>query len=131
MQQKAAADTAKEEGEDYMTDDTTEARREQFLRTLTDIANANMALMDGTTAPVEKLIREHDLVFGVWKDDTFPGGVDVYTIKGRHKLAECGVAGITLTASTTAIPCTEREQAIAAAQYRGWLFPSWTGPAPA
>jgi hypothetical protein len=102
-----------------MTDDTTEARREQFLRTLTDMANANMALMDGTTAPFEKLIREHDVVFGVWADDTFPGGIDVYTIKGRHKLAECGIAGITLTCSTTAIPCTEREQAIAAAQLWG------------
>jgi len=96
-----------------MTDDTTEARREQFLRTLTDMADANMALMDGTTAPFEKLIREHDIVFGVWHDDTFPGGVD------RHKLAECGIAGTTLTASTTAIPCTEREQAIAAAQLWG------------
>src|SRR5215468_6594703 len=69
------------QGEDYMTDDTTEARREQFLRTLTDMANANMALMDGTTAPFEKLIREHDVVFGVWQDNTFPGGVDIYTIK--------------------------------------------------
>ena len=59
-----------------MTDDTTEARREQFLRTLTDMANANMALMDGTTAPFEKLIREHDVVFGVWRDDTFPGGIE-------------------------------------------------------
>ena len=78
-----------------MTDDTTEARTEQFLRTLTDMANANMALMDGTTAPFEKLIREHDVVFGVWQDDTFPGGIDVYTIKGRHKLAECGITGIT------------------------------------
>ena len=40
-----------------MTDNTTEARREQFLPTLTNMADANMALMDGTTARFDPRAR--------------------------------------------------------------------------
>lgn len=57
--------------------------------TLEDIvhrANANEALMDGTTGPVLEICDAADIVFAVWQDGDADGGVSTLLLKGQDQL---------------------------------------------
>ena len=42
--------------------------------------------MDGTAGPIEQLIEQGDVVYGVWLDKTRPGGIDFEVLKGIRVL---------------------------------------------
>jgi hypothetical protein len=41
-------------------------------------------LMDGTAGPIERLIEQGDVVYGVWLDKTKPCGID-FEVTERHR----------------------------------------------
>ena len=88
---------------------------------LVSMANENVELMDGTTAPVKKLIEDHELVYGIWQDDTMPDGIGVHVIKGKRQIMEAMTSGdgAAVATSVTAIGCDCLEQAVAAQQAFG------------
>ena len=100
-----------------------------------DRANANLALMDGTAAPVKKIVNSTDLVFGVWHDDQKPDGISTLIIKGQGRLAAIAAGGKPAPAGTTrlgkasvlmswsAILCESLEHAIAARRVFGEADP--------
>ena len=53
------------------------------LKRFVDMANANRSLMDGTTRPVQKIIKAHDVVLGIWQDRSSCSGRG-HVIKGRR-----------------------------------------------
>jgi hypothetical protein len=64
--------------------------------------------MDGTAGPIERLIEEGDVVYGVWLDKTEPAGTDFEVLKGIGFLEKHRTGVI----RTTIVPCGSREQAI-------------------
>ncbi len=60
----------------------------EFLDQIVERWNANRNLMDGTPAPVERIINGAELVFATWPDPTRPNGVGVHVIKGQRLLGE-------------------------------------------
>ncbi len=59
--------------------------REQLVE-IVAMANQNLLYMDGTTHPVNRIISNCDLVFGIWQDYREPHGVGVSIIKGVRRL---------------------------------------------
>jgi hypothetical protein len=94
----------------------------EFLLTPVKLAHDNLALMDGTTAQLEKLIRESEVAFAVWweseKDDELPEP-GYLILKGACQMREASVASKAVTSKITAIPCEDREQAIDAKRLFG------------
>jgi hypothetical protein len=92
----------------------------ELLKQIVDIANANDVQMDGTMAPVKRIISENEVVFAVWQDETQPHGVGVHPVKGGQKLREIladGPSGATHRVS--AIKCVDLNQALALEQSLG------------
>jgi hypothetical protein len=63
-------------------------------------------LMDGTAGPIERLIEQGDVVYGVWLDKTKPCGIDFEVLKGIGERCRAGFV------RKTVVPCGSREQAI-------------------
>ena len=64
--------------------------------------------MDGTAGPIEHLIEQGDIVYGVWLDKTNPAGIDFEVLKGIGFLKQRQTSDI----RKTVVPCGSREQAI-------------------
>jgi hypothetical protein len=86
---------------------------------LVECANANNSLMDGTTAPVKRIIAAHKIVFAIWQDGDAPHGVDCLLIKGSDKLRRIAAGKTPVEVSITAIAVCDTEQAVAAARVLG------------
>jgi hypothetical protein len=87
----------------------------EFKREIVEIANENIALMDGTTKPVQELFRNAEIVWGIWQDANEPDGIGTLVMKGAKLLREIGSNGKDMpNVVFTAIPCVCLEQAIAA-----------------
>ena len=82
-------------------------------------ANEVRGQLDDTTAPIERLMNDHDVVVAVWQDPDEPDGVGTYVVKGRKLLAETHLSGQSRGVEWTAIPCIEYEQAVALEQMLG------------
>jgi hypothetical protein len=80
------------------------------------IANANQALMDGTTGQIQRILAEGDLVFGIWSDDSKPHGVDYLILKGVSLLHEIAAGKDSANIKLDAIACDCFEQAQAVKQ---------------
>ena len=90
-------------------------------REATEIANQHHETMLGMTEReaadyVKRVIADAPLVFGVYQDAGSPNGVGMYVIKGKTELLASVAAGLPIQIEVNAIPCIEREQAIAAAR---------------
>ena len=100
-------------------------------KSLVEMANRNLAMMDGTTDPVKKILDENELVFGVFTDHEHPDGVDMLVIKGERLLQHIANAprsvpncssslfGRGRRTKISAILCNSVEQAIAARRVLG------------
>ena len=88
-------------------------------RALVDMANENAALMDGTLAPVLRLVAEHDLVFAVWPDRHTPDGVGTMIVKGANRLRAIVADYQTQPVTVTAVKCVNAEQAEALRRHLG------------
>ena len=91
----------------------------QFLKALGDMAEdlrtGIIPLTDlERTRLVMRVVREADMVFGVWPDDDQPEGFGVQAIKGSDLMPP--LEGFELPGEVTvaAIPCVGLEQALAA-----------------
>jgi hypothetical protein len=87
---------------------------DQFLQSLIAMSDANQQSMDGTTKPVQKIIDENDVVFGVWNDPESRCGVGFHIIKGGHLLNEIIGAGKSQQHKTSAVYVDNFEMAEAA-----------------
>jgi hypothetical protein len=85
-------------------------RVEELARLFT----ATREKMDGTAGPIERLIEQGDVVYGVWLDKTKPAGIDFEVLKGIER-RRTGVV------RRTVVPCGSREQAI-------WIRTMFCGP---
>ena len=70
---------------------------------LARLFTATREKMDGTAGPIERLIEQGDVVYGVWLDKTKPAGIDFEVLKGIERRR---------TGVRTVVPCGSREQAI-------------------
>jgi hypothetical protein len=86
---------------------------EEFMLQMVGLYNKNPSLMDGTTGPVKRLFEEGDVVWGVWRDDTEPYGIDMIVLKGTRVLRDCAATGKNVEARVTVVPCDCYEQALA------------------
>jgi hypothetical protein len=75
---------------------------------LASLFRATRELMDGTAGPIERLIEQGDVVYGVWLDKTKPTGIDFEVLKGIEVLEKRRASGV----HKTVVPCGSREQAI-------------------
>ena len=75
---------------------------------LARLFTATRELMDGTAGPIERLIEQGDVVYGVWLDKTKPAGIDFEVLKGIGVLETRRASGV----RKTVVPCGSREQAI-------------------
>jgi hypothetical protein len=89
---------------------------EEMTLELVAMAEANEARMDGTTDPVKRIIAEHDVVFGIWPEES---GYGTHIIKGCQLLEEIHVSGISRGSKVTAVFVACEEMAIAAEQTLG------------
>jgi len=64
--------------------------------------------MDGTAGPIEHLIQQGDVVYGVWLDKTKPAGIDFEELKGIGFLEKRRMGAL----RKTVVPFGSREQAI-------------------
>jgi len=97
---------------------------EDFLRQLTDKANAHQEAMQDMTGGeaaeyVKGIIDNSTLVFGVFPDAKAPNGVSFHVIKGIREVQVVDASGKADQFSTDAVPCIELEQAIAAEEMWG------------
>jgi hypothetical protein len=75
---------------------------------LARLFTATRELMDGTAGPIERLIQQGDVVYGVWLDKAKPHGIDFEVLKGIEVLEKRRAGPI----RKTVVPCESREQAI-------------------
>jgi hypothetical protein len=87
--------------------------REKFLGKMAEMANNNVALYDGTSGPIKKILSEAEVVFGIWNDLTQRLGFGYFVIKGAEILERCVRENETMPARCSAIACTDAEQAVA------------------
>jgi hypothetical protein len=97
---------------------------ELLQREATEIANQHHEVMLGMTERdaadyVKRVIADAPPVFGVYQDAGSPNGVGMYVIKGKRELLASVAAGLPIQILVNAIPCIEREQAMAAAEVYG------------
>ena len=95
----------------------------QMISKIAAMANANRLSLDGTTAPVKRIIAENELVFGIWTDPKEPLGVDTLVIKGERRLSAIAASGNPAPPDAakfappngmkmSAVPCASCEQAV-------------------
>jgi len=95
------------------------AQVREIKRLAVELATETNATMDGTIAPVLKILATHDLVFAVWEDRKAPDGVDMLIIKGQRFLLD-GMAGQKwVGARMSAIKCLDKFQAMALCKIHG------------
>ena len=90
----------------------------QFLDMIRDLVEMANKTTISDAADLDQCIRDHDLVFGVWPDDTSPLGVGHSIIKGRgalERVKRTGAEGLAITA----LRCRNADEAEAMRQLYG------------
>jgi hypothetical protein len=95
------------------------AAYENLIRQAVENANANEALMDGTTAPVKDIIEAGELVIAVWQDPDAANGVGALMLKGDRALRQCMASGNSRLFRVSGVKCDSYEHAVAADQVFG------------
>ena len=60
---------------------------------------------------IKEIVAENDIVWGIWRDPTQPGGAGLLVIKGHGKLVLIPEGASPEGMKMDAIPCFEAEQA--------------------
>jgi hypothetical protein len=71
---------------------------------LAKLASKTNCLLDGTMAPIRKLLEDHETVLAVWPDSLARHGISCLVLKGRESDDNCRLS---------AIPCRNVEHAVA------------------
>jgi hypothetical protein len=90
--------------------------KEKFLGEMAEVANNNRAFYDGTTEPIKKILREAEVVLGIWNDLTERLGFGYHVIKGADIMERSARENVVINARCSAFACMDAEQAIAARQ---------------
>jgi len=104
----------------------------QFRAEIIALAKENYRLLDGTTDPIKQIVRDNEIVFGVFPDPSSEDGAGLCIIKGNKRLASIAGGGSAPDGSFPlfgpsgaqkvkigAIPCGDYEQAVAARKVFG------------
>ncbi|MCK1702599.1 hypothetical protein IVA86_14450 [Bradyrhizobium sp. 146] len=89
------------------------------LSTFVAMANANRALMDGTTKPVRQIIENNDVVLAVWQDVDQPLGIGTLIIKGAVTLRNISANNAGVRCRVNAVPSDSYEHAVALLEVLG------------
>ena len=65
---------------------------------------------------VETIVADAEVVIGVWQDPSEPNGVGLHVIKGLRHLMSATVSVEPPRVRVDAVPCVDRDQAVAAEQ---------------
>jgi hypothetical protein len=84
---------------------------DRFLVKLETLYLAARDLMDGTASPIQRLIDEGDVVYGVWPDAIKPHGIDYGVLKGGELLEKDSGRAVVLLRESV-VPCQSRDQAL-------------------
>jgi hypothetical protein len=84
---------------------------DRFLEKLVSLYVTARDLMDGTAGPIERLIDEGDVVYGVWPDTIKPHGIDYGVLKGGE-LLDKGSGQVVVLLREAVVPCQSRDQAL-------------------
>src|SRR3546814_721255 len=57
-----------------------------------EAANKVVGFLDGTMAPISKIMAENEVVFAVWQDAREDDGVGIKLVKGRKRLEALAAA---------------------------------------
>ena len=90
----------------------------KMLRELVRVANRHEALMDGTIAPVKRIVDNADVVWAVFNDPD-EVGVGTLIIKGSSALDEAAAGRWPTELRCTAIKTIDRNMAIVAREVLG------------
>jgi hypothetical protein len=95
-----------------------------FTRMMIALANQRQLAMCGMSRRaafryVESIVADAEVVIGVWQDPREPNGVGLHVIKGLRHLMTAAASGEPARVSVEAVPCIDREQAVAAEQRFG------------
>ena len=102
-----------------MADDkATDAILRSMKEQLVNMANSNNDLMDGTMAPIERILAENEMVVAVWQDRTATDGVGMMIVKGQSILLDCIAKNAPINVTMSAIKCVDEEQAHALIQVK-------------
>ena len=89
------------------------------IEAIVNTANANEALMDGTTGPVVDILEGADVVLAVFNDGAAENGVGIVVVKGRPLLDAIAAGGQAVPVKVNAIKTISRSMAIAARDVLG------------
>jgi hypothetical protein len=95
-----------------------------FTCMMIELANQRQLAMRGMSRRaafryVETIVADAEVVIGVWQDPSEPNGVGLHVIKGLRHLMTATASGEPARVSVEALPCIDREQAVAAEQRFG------------
>lgn len=68
---------------------------------------------------VKRLVKDADIVFGIWQDPAAKGGVNYLLVKGNQMAREVVADKHAISARVVAIPCIDADQATALMQEFG------------
>lgn len=98
----------------------------ELFNEIVDMADDDLALMDGTTGPVKKAIDGSDVCFALWPDAARTLGVGCLLLKGARRLGVIADSGkpppkgtLRFSLPAHAIRCANAEMAVAAWQVLG------------
>jgi hypothetical protein len=95
-----------------------------FTRMMIALANQRQLAMRGMSKRaafhyVETIVADAEVVIGVWQDPSEPNGVGLHVIKGLRQVMTATASGEPPRVRVDAVPCIDREQAVAAEQRFG------------
>jgi hypothetical protein len=95
-----------------------------FTRMMIELANRRQLAMRGMSNHaafryVAAIVADAEVVIGIWQDRSEPNGVGLHVIKGLRHLMTATATGEPARVLVDAVPCIDREQAVAAEQQLG------------
>lgn len=95
-----------------------------FTRMMIELANRRRLAMRGMSKRaafryLETIVADAEVVIGIWQDASEPHSVGLHVIKGLWHLMTNTASGEPARVRVDAVPCIDREQAVAAGQRFG------------
>jgi hypothetical protein len=95
-----------------------------FTRMMIELTNQRRLAMRGMSNHaafryIETIVADAEVVIGIWQDRSEPDGVGLHVIKGLQHLLTATASGEPARVRVDAVPCIDREQALAAEQQFG------------
>jgi hypothetical protein len=95
-----------------------------FTRMMIELANRRRLAMRGMSKRaafryLETIVADAEVGIGIWQDASEPNSVGLHVIKGLWHLMTNTASGEPARVRVDAVPCIDREQAVAAGQRFG------------